>query len=81
VSDIELCLLARLFGKRMEDFLPHMESSESIFIVLSQLTGKLKMVMSPGEILMQRSKKLLNGQEFCPETGTKPESPNGNLAA
>jgi hypothetical protein len=81
VSDIEHYLLAKVFGKKMEDLLPHMDSSESIFIVLSQLTGKLKMVMSPDEILEKRSKKLLNGHEFCPETGTKTDPPNTKLAA
>ena len=62
VSDIEHLLLAKVFKVRLEDLLPQMDGSKSLFIILSQLTGgSLKTVMSPDEILNHRSAKLLNG--------------------
>jgi transcriptional regulator with XRE-family HTH domain len=80
VSDIDHFLLSKVFAVDMEDLLPNMKSSESLFIVLTQLTGgHLKMLMSPDEILESKSAKLLNGNKFCPEFGTKSHSENGSL--
>jgi len=39
VSDIEHLMLAKVFGVKMEDLLPRMDRSQSLFIVLTQLTG------------------------------------------
>lgn len=62
VSDIEIILIAKVFGVKIEQMFPQLDSSQSIFIVLSKMTGgKLKMLMSPDEILANRSAKLLNG--------------------
>ncbi len=71
VSDIGHLMLAKVFGVKMEDLLPRMDGSQSLFIVLTQLTGgQLKMLVSPDEIIANRSAKLLNGHKFCPEFGT-----------
>src|SRR5258708_15660740 len=77
VSDIEYLLYVKVFCARLEDLLPRMDNSQSLFIVLTQLTGgQLKMLMSPEAILAKKSIKLLNahkidGHEICPELGTK----------
>lgn len=62
VSDIEIILIAKAFDVKIEQMFPQLDSSQSIFIVLSKMTGgKLNMLMSPDEILANRSMKLLNG--------------------
>lgn len=62
VSDIEIILMAKVFEVKIEQMFPKFDNSQSLFIVLSKMTGgKLKLLMSPDEILANRSMKLLNG--------------------
>ena len=62
VSDIEIILMAKVFEVKIEQMFPQLDNTQSLFIVLSKMTGgKLKMLMSPDQILANRSMKLLNG--------------------
>ena len=62
VSDIEQLMLAAVFSVGIQDLLPRMNGAKkSLFIVLQRLTGGVKTLMSPDEILASKSLKLLNG--------------------
>jgi hypothetical protein len=59
VSDIEHFLFAKVFNVNMEDLLPKMNEKQSIYIVLSELTGgQLKMLMPPENGQASKSAKI-----------------------
>lgn len=58
VSDIEHLLLARVFNVKMEGLLPKMNEAQSIYIVLTELTGgQLKMLMPPENVQSDKNAK------------------------
>lgn len=64
VKDIEYLLFAKAFGTKMDDLLPRIDGSHTVFYFLMQLTGgQLKKLVSPEDILAEESAKLLNGKE------------------
>jgi transcriptional regulator with XRE-family HTH domain len=89
VSDVDHLVLAAALDVDMEDLMPRVcvnvkrkkgKGSQSLFVVINEHTGGcLKAIMSPDEILANKSNKLLNGHawnghktnghEICPPTG------------
>jgi transcriptional regulator with XRE-family HTH domain len=71
VDDVDHLMLAAAFGVDMEDLMPRIcvnvkrkrgKGSQSLFVVVNDYTGGcLKTIMSPDEILAEKSDKLLNG--------------------
>lgn len=61
VTDIECVVLASTLGVKTQDLLPQMDSSQSLFVTLSAMTGgQLKRLMPPEDILADRTARLLN---------------------
>lgn len=87
VSSLEHLILARVFGVEMEDLLPRMDSSQSLYIFLQRQTGGgFKTLMSPETIIARKTAKLLdglkiNGHKICPKFGAKSPSRGNRLAA
>ena len=87
VSSLEHLILARVFGVGMEDLLPRMDSSQSLYIFLQRQTGGgFKTLMSPEAIIARKTEKLLggmkiDGHKICPKFGAKSASGRDRLAA
>jgi transcriptional regulator with XRE-family HTH domain len=81
VSDIEYFLFAKVFGVKMDALLPPIDSAQSAFIVLRQLIGgQLKRLMSPEEILADRTARLLDGDKhFVQNSGQHSPAKKSNL--
>jgi ribosome-binding protein aMBF1 (putative translation factor) len=73
VGDIEHFLLSKVFEVKMDDLLPSMDGSKSAFIILQQLTGgQLKRLMSPDEIIAEKTARLLDGDKhFVQNSGQR----------
>jgi transcriptional regulator with XRE-family HTH domain len=81
VGDIEHFMFAKFFGVKMDDLLPPMDGAKSAFIILQQLTGgQLKRLMSPEDILADRTARLLGGDEhFVQNSGQHSPAKKSNL--
>lgn len=65
VTDIECLVLASTLGVKMQDLLPQIDASQSLFVTLSAMTGgQLKRLMPPEDILADRTARLLNEQKI-----------------
>lgn len=65
LSDFEHFVFAKTLDMKMEDLLPRITASQSVFAILYKWTGgHHKKLVSPDELLTKDAEKLLNGTHF-----------------
>jgi transcriptional regulator with XRE-family HTH domain len=71
ITEMECMFLAKVFRVTVLELLPKL-NGQPIYPVMSRIVGKrVKLLVSPEDILTAKSAKLLDERKFCPRLRTK----------
>lgn len=75
VSDFEMLLIATVFNVEIKDLFPPIKQKEPLYLILSRLlSGQVKTLMSPDDILLDRSARYLLPDGSTISSGTADKS-------